>query len=279
MGDFGLAAPLPTVPWHHGVRVAPTAGMLHNTLAADTTQHLLTGQLPLPRLTRSQGTTRDTETSVGQVLVENHLVVREGTGARWERVTVGPNGTSSFTVEASADASSSSRMLRGDRWFSVSGSSTVHPTPHPLRPVQLLLRSAVPTLLFEEYVGSRLGFPSGMAAAETDRRLLGPHVLRLAPPDYILMTLDLGGRPTEGHNYHSHTWRGDKRPIFAKLYTGSSHLTLTANVAHRRYMIPQDVWRVRVAFYNPDWSKCDFNGRSHSLTLMFNKIEGSTSAA
>lgn len=266
-------------PWHHGVCVAPTAGMLHRTMVSDLSDHLRTGQLPLPHVAWAEvgGSERHFTAAPGEKLTENALLRRTSMSS-WERVT----SLDSWRVHIDADTGGApladeSRALRGDRWFSASASSTTSPTPHPLRPVKMVLRSSVPTLLFENHVGSRLGFPIGMTPAETDQQIVAPHVLQLAPPDYILMTLEHGG--AGGDALHTHNWRGDVRNIFAKLYTGPSHLTLTANVAHRRYVFNQDVSRLRVRFFNPDWSPCDFQGRPHSLSLILQTHAGSVSNA
>jgi hypothetical protein len=268
-------------PWHHGVRVAPTAGMLHRTTVSDLSDHLRTGHLPLPHFTWADvGGSERHFTDSPYDLTTNALLRRTGMPS-WERVASldeqEPWRVHIDPTMGGAPLAGESRALRGDRWFSFSASSSTSPTPHPLRPVKMVLRSAVPTLIFENNVGSRLGFPIGMTPAETDQQIMAPHVLQLAPPDYILLTLEHGG--AGGDATHTHNWRGDIRNIFAKLYTGPSHLTLTANVAHRRYVFNHDVSRLRVRFFNPDWSPCDFQGRPHSLSLILQTHAGSVSNA
>ncbi len=97
-----------------------------------------------------------------------------------------------------------------------------------------------------------------------------PFCWNLLPSDYIIMLLT---EPCGSRDIHTHSFRGDTKPIFAKLYITAPFLQISEQMLFSTFAGFQRINKVSVEFQNPDGTLVEFNGRSHTFTLLFTLFE------
>lgn len=91
----------------------------------------------------------------------------------------------------------------------------------------------------------------------------------LAPP-YILMLLC---SPAGSKDGHTHAWKTQTTPVFAKLYISGNYLSISDQMQFVTFAGYQRMNSVTVAFVNPDGTPVEFNGANQSFELLFTLAE------
>jgi hypothetical protein len=102
-----------------------------------------------------------------------------------------------------------------------------------------------------------------------------PFCWNLLPPDYIIMLLS---EPCGSRDIHTHSFKGETKPIFAKLYVTSPYLQISEQMLFSTFANFTRVNKVSVEFQNPDGTSVEFNGRSHNFSLLFTLFEATAEA-
>ena len=93
-----------------------------------------------------------------------------------------------------------------------------------------------------------------------------PFTWNLLPPDYIIIVL----RISEGEqDVHTHSYRGTSIPIFAKLLLTYPYVNITDEMLFTNFAGHARFKSMVIEFQNPDGTLVNFNGRSHTFTLLF----------
>jgi hypothetical protein len=97
-----------------------------------------------------------------------------------------------------------------------------------------------------------------------------PYCWNLSPPDYIVMVLK---EPNGSPEIHTHSFRGDTRAMFAKLYITQPFVSISEQMLFATFANLRKLSSVSVEFQNPDGTLVEFNGRAHNFTLLFTLLQ------
>ncbi len=125
------------------------------------------------------------------------------------------------------------------------------------------------------YAPSFPTYDPGCQCVPVSNSYQSPFCWNLSPPDYILMLLC---QPCGSKDVHTHSWKKNSKPIFAKLYFTSPYLNISEQMLFSIFAGFQRVNKVAVEFQNPDGTLVEFNGRPHSYELLFTLYEDSANA-
>lgn len=135
--------------------------------------------------------------------------------------------------------------------------------PPSIKALQMFDSSAVPTYnTFTQCVPISSSYTS-------------PFCWNLSPPDYIIMVLK---EPCGSRDLHTHSFRNDTRSIFAKLYITAPYLQISEQMLFSTFSQYQRINKISVEFQNPDGTLVEFNGRSHTFSLLFTLYEATAEA-
>ncbi len=98
-----------------------------------------------------------------------------------------------------------------------------------------------------------------------------PFTWNLLPPDYILVVLKVKYAAA----IHSHSYRGEFFPIFAKLLVNNPYINISEEMNFTTFEGNQRFNTMIIEFQNPDGTLVNFNGRPHTYTLLFTLHEDS----
>lgn len=116
-----------------------------------------------------------------------------------------------------------------------------------------------------QYDPSILGIP--VAGAYTS-----PGAWNLGAPDYMLVVLKTN---CTSQDIHTHTFRGDSYPIFAKLLIDAPFVNVSEELHFTTFSGHAKFNSLDIEFRNPDGTLAQFNGRPHNYTLLFTVAEDS----
>ena len=88
----------------------------------------------------------------------------------------------------------------------------------------------------------------------------------LQAPDYILVVIKV---QCASQDIHSHSYRGESFPIFAKLLVNSPYIHVSEEMHFTTFAGHGRFNSMIIEFQNPDGSPVNFNGRPHNYTLLF----------
>ena len=116
-----------------------------------------------------------------------------------------------------------------------------------------------------QYDPSIMGIP--VAGAYTS-----PGAWNLGAPDYMLVVLKTN---CTSQDIHTHTFRGDSYPIFAKLLIDAPFVNVSEELHFTTFSGHAKFNSLDIEFRNPDGTLAQFNGRPHNYTLLFTVSEDS----
>jgi len=93
-----------------------------------------------------------------------------------------------------------------------------------------------------------------------------PSSWNLLAPDYILVVIRV---QCGAQDIHSHSYRGESFPIFAKLLVNSPYINVSEEMHFTTFAGHGRFNSMIIEFQNPDGSLVEFNGRPHTYTLLF----------
>lgn len=93
-----------------------------------------------------------------------------------------------------------------------------------------------------------------------------PFAWNLDAPDYILVSIHL---QQSTFDLHTHSYRGSTMPIFAKLLINNPYVNISEELHFSTFASNGRFNQLNICFFNPDGTLVNFNGRSHSFTLLF----------
>jgi len=97
-----------------------------------------------------------------------------------------------------------------------------------------------------------------------------PNTFTLNPPGYILVIIKVG---CAAQDTHTHSYRGEQFPIFAKLLVNSPYVHISEEMHFTTFAGHEKFNNMIIEFQNPDGSPVQFNGRPHNYTLLFTTHE------
>lgn len=99
-----------------------------------------------------------------------------------------------------------------------------------------------------------------------------PFAWNLDAPDYILISIHV---QQATFDLHSHSYRGQTTPIFAKLLVNNPYVNISEELHFTTFAGNGRFNQLSICFLNPDGTLVNFNGQSHSFTLLFTLHEDS----
>lgn len=93
-----------------------------------------------------------------------------------------------------------------------------------------------------------------------------PYTWNMLPPDYILVVIDVN---CTSQDIHTHSFRGESCPIFAKLLVTSPFQNVSEQLHYTTFAGNARFNNLIIHFKNPDGTPVLFNGRPHTYTLLF----------
>ena len=104
------------------------------------------------------------------------------------------------------------------------------------------------------------------------RAYTSPGAWNLGAPDYMLVVLKTN---CTSQDIHTHTFRGDSYPIFAKLLIDAPFVNVSEELHFTTFSGHAKFNSLDIEFRNPDGTLAQFNGRPHNYTLLFTVSEDS----
>jgi len=93
-----------------------------------------------------------------------------------------------------------------------------------------------------------------------------PYTWNMLPPDYILVIIDVN---CTSQDIHTHSFRGESFPIFAKLLVTTPFQNISEQLHFSTFAGNARFNNLVIRFKNPDGTPVLFNGRPHTYTLLF----------